>query len=373
MNQPQLPAYLQNRQTRKLVADATAGLGASLPAHISTEGTVFTLVDAAGTKQLVTFQGPDGKAYAQPFLDVCVVDINAATGKRYYDQKYSPDASAPPTCWSANGDVPSNDSVQKQARTCAECKLNERGSAVSEFSGASIKACRDEKWLALAVPHTGMDTIFRFTLTPGSFKNWRAYVEQFKNGPIDISDVVTRFEWVGQSQPNTLKFSAQSYIDEKTAALAERALAAKATDALVGRDQAVARIAGPAPQAALPQPSLEQQAAQGGQAASPLAPTATASNVGFQSTSSAPASTVIEPPVQAASPSEAPAPGRRRRNAAAPAAPAQQQAPLTAPFPTSPPPANGAAPGPSFGIQPGVTPDPALSATLAQFFPGNKQ
>jgi hypothetical protein len=367
MNQPhQLPAYLQNRQTRRLVEDATAGLGTSLPAHISTEGTVFTLVDAAGAKQLVTFTGPDQKQYAQPFLDVCVVDINAATGKRFYAEKYSPDASAAPTCWSANGDVPSNDSVQKQARTCAECKLNERGSATSEFSGASIKACRDEKWLALFVPHTGMDTIFRFTITPGSFKNWRAYVEQFKGGPTDISDVVTRFEWVGQSQPNTLKFSAQSYIDERTAQLAERAVVAKATDMIVGRDQAVVRIAGPAPQAALPQHVVEEP-----QTAAPLPLNVSAPFAASPSPVQQNAASVAAAPQNSA---EAPAPGRRRRNTAAPAAPAQQQAPLQAPFPTSAAPANGAAPGPTFGIQPGVAPDPALTATLANFFPqGNKQ
>lgn len=358
MNQPALPAYLQNRGTRRLVDDATAGLGTSLPAHISTEGSVFTLIDAAGNPKRLTMRGADGRDYAQPFLDACVVDLNAAVSKLYYGgKKYNPDSTDAPVCFSANGDVPSNDSAQKQARTCAECKWNERGSATSEKSGASIKACRDEKWLALMVPQAEVDTVFRYKITPGSFKKWKAYTEAFKKGPVDISDVVTRFEF-DPDEPNTIKFQAVSYIDERTAGVAAQALAAKATDAIVGRDQAVAQIAGPPVQQALP-PAQPAAQAPFVPAAAPSAPSA-----GFQTTAAPPSAGV---------PIEAPAPRRRGRPStqAAPA-PVQQNLPLQAPFPVgNPPPGPAPAqPQPTFGIQQGVAPDPALAATLAQIFPG---
>lgn len=340
MNQPQLPAHLQNRQVRKLTDDATAGLGTSLPAHVSTEGSVFTLIDAAGNEQRLTFKGQDGREYQQPYLDAAVIDINGGTSKRYYGgKKYVKDSGEAPVCWSSNGVAPSREAQQQQARTCAECEWNKRGSATSEISGASIKACRDEKWLALTVPQIQMDTIFRFVVTPGSFKNWKAYVEAFKNGPVDISDVVTRFEWVGPDAPNVIKFSAISYIDEHTAQLAVKAHAAKATDAIVGREDVPAQIVTPPQQQTLP-----------------------------------PAATFQPPPAPttATTPVETPAPGRRRK-----AAPVQQELPLQAPFPTSQPPANGPAPVPTtqtptnanFGIQQGVAPDPALTATLANLFP----
>lgn len=370
MNQPALPAYLQNRQTRKLTEDATAGLGTSRPAHISTEGSVFTLVDAAGNPRRLTFTAQDGREYQQPYLDANVLDLSASVSKRYYEEPYQKDAGMPPTCFSANGVVPSRESMRQQARTCAECPHNVRGSATSELSGVAIKACRDEKWLAVTIPQTSMDTIFRFVITPGSFKNWKAYTEAFKGGSVDISDVLTRFEWVGPDAPNVIKFSATAYIDERTAQLAERALAAKATDAIVGRDDKAPQLAAPAPQAAIAQA-----------APSPLAPAQTNIPAG-QSPFAAGAAPQLTPNTAATvSPSEAPAPGRRRRNAAPQTAPAQSQ-PLQAPFPVSAPPGNGAgvgtAPGtpgggPTFGIQPGVAPDPALSATLANLFPGNKQ
>jgi len=372
MNQPALPTYLQNRGTRRLVDDATAGLGTSLPAHISTEGGVFTLIDAAGNPKRLTFKAQDGREYQQPFLDACVVDLNAAVSKLYYGgKKYNPDSTDAPVCFSANGDVPSNDSAQKQARTCAECKWNERGSATSEKSGASIKACRDEKWLALMVPQAEVDTVFRYKITPGSFKKWKAYTELFKKGPTDISDVVTRFEF-DPDEPNTIKFAAVSYISEQTAMAASQALAAKATDAIVGRDQAVAQIAAPAAQQALLGPTQGQQTT--------FVPAAPLNIPVGQSPSvegAVPQS--IQTTAATVSPTEsAPAPGRRRRNAANPApAPTQQNLPLQAPFPVNPPPAMAnpappASPQPTFGIQPGVAPDPALTATLAQFFPGNR-
>lgn len=373
MNQPALPAYLQNRNTRRLVDDATAGLGTSLPAHISTQGSVFTLVDAAGNEHRLTFKAENGQMYQQPYLDACVIDLNRAISKRYYGgKKWTPGANDAPLCWSANGDAPSNESAQKQARTCAECKWNERGSATSEKSGASIKACRDEKWLALLIPQINMDTVFRYVITPGSFANWKAYSEMFKRTTVDVSEIITRFEF-DPAEPNTIKFSSTGqYIDEQTAQTIDRALAAKATDAIVGRDQAVAQLAAPAPQAALPPAAVQAEPAPFVPAPQPVQPAASPS---FQTT--APDLATASPPATA-SPSEAPAPGRRRRNAA-PAAPApgQQNLPLQAPFPVGNPPGatptNAAAPQPTFGIQAGVAPDPALSAMLAGIFPRGRQ
>lgn len=375
MNAPALPAYLQNRTARRLTDDASAGMGTSLPAHISTEGGVFTLIDAAGNGQRLTFKAQDGREYAQPHLDACVVDANERISKRFYgkDNKYKPDATMPPLCWSSNGVVPSKESMQVQARTCDECPHNVRGSATSEYSGASVKACRDEKWLALSVPQTGLNTIFRYVITPGSFKNWKSYTEAFKNGPVDISDVITRFDWVGPEQPNVLKFSGVSYIDERTAQLREEAHAAKATDAIVGRDNAAL----PAP---TPQARIEVQPAPLAASPTSVAPAAS------QFVQTAPAQPLASTPAPAVS--EAPAPGRRRRNtvqATPAAAPAQ---PLQAPFPTSqpggatpfpagvpasgPPASAGSGTGASFGIQPAVAPDPAISATIANLFPASK-
>ncbi len=251
MNQPQLPAHLQGRQSRHLAETAAQGLGGALPPHISIRGNAFTLVDATGAEQPVQFQGPDGRLYNQPYLDICIVDLSDVMCKQYYGGKdWTPDSNDPPVCWSANGVGPSRESSQPQCRTCAECPHNVRGSATSRISGVAIKACRDEKWLCVTLPGFGKDMLFQLKVTPGSFQNWKGYMEQFKGTPVDLDGVITRVEFQ-QGVNGVLLFaiSPLGYTDPATTALIDRVLAAKTSDIFVGRnDRPIQMLAAPAPQ-----------------------------------------------------------------------------------------------------------------------------
>src|SRR5262249_22281621 len=177
-------------------------------------------------------------------MDFLVADINEHTGKMYYaNPNWTPDSDDPPDCWSSNGVGPSKDAIQppmlkdgsRQVATCAECPINERGSRISKMSGASIKACRDEKLVAIVHPQfPGM--LFKFTITPGSFKNWSKHIEECKNiSPGDhVGTVLTRATF--QDDVNgTVMFKAVSYPDEATWNARTKALETKATDILVGR------------------------------------------------------------------------------------------------------------------------------------------
>ena len=140
-----------------------------MPPHISIQGNSFTLIDAAGNEQ------NEGGV-----IEVCIADVSDVTCKRYYgDKKWTPDSKDPPVCWSSNGLGPSRDATTPQNSICATCPKNERGSAISAVSGAAIKACRDEKWLALILPKYPT-MIFQLVLTPGSFKNWRDFLKPFE-------------------------------------------------------------------------------------------------------------------------------------------------------------------------------------------------
>src|ERR1700676_2488327 len=119
MNAPNLPTYLQGRFNRNTAEAATSGMAGTLPPHISIRGNAFTLVDAAGEKRTLQTR----------YMDCCFVDVNPATSKQYYEHEWDPASNEPPTCFSHDGLVPSNESQQKQARTCAECQWNVRGSA----------------------------------------------------------------------------------------------------------------------------------------------------------------------------------------------------------------------------------------------------
>lgn len=326
----QVPAYLQTRQSKTVTERAATGLGASMPPHISIQGNSFTLIDAAGNEQNEGGQ-----------IDVCIADISDVVCKRYYgDKAWTPDSNDPPLCFSANGVSPSRDASSPQNAICATCRHNERGSAISKISGASIKACRDEKWLALILPKYPT-MLFQMVLTPGSFKNWKEFTAPFEKHQVEISDYITRMSFEPKVN-GVLKFNSgigenniAVYIDETTFKAREGALTGKLTDLLVGRTDVPIQGQLTAPQQQAPA-QIEQ----------PVQP---AANPAF----GAPAA-------------EQPTTRRRRNTAQEAPAQIQQGQPLVAPFaqpqPTQP---NGGAP---FGMAAGATPDAGLQATLDGLF-----
>jgi hypothetical protein len=184
-----LPDYLQKTQLPRLSDRATEGMGSSMPPHVSIRGNDFTLVDQSGEEHTVETK----------HLDVAVIDLGDVMAKLYYGGKdWTPDSKDPPLCWSANGIAASKEAVEPQNAAggyqCNSCEWNRRGSAISKLSGASIKACRDEKWLAVLVDGY-KDMIFQLRITPGSFQNWKAYAEKFNKQPFDLRDVTTRLQF----------------------------------------------------------------------------------------------------------------------------------------------------------------------------------
>lgn len=341
----QLPDYLKPlTNAPSLAARAAEGIGSSLPPHISIGGNQFALIDVTGAEIPV-----DTK-----WLDVCVVDRSDVTCKMFFGKDWEPGATDMPLCFSMNGIAPSVDAAEPQARTCAECPKNVRGSATSKMSGKAVKACRDEIKLAFVIPPfmsegkpVDLAMLLQFTLTPGSFTNWRAYVEKFKGQQFDLRHVVTRLTFE-RDKSGVVEFNVRPYvqggpapwIDQATAVLVQKALESKATDLLVGR---LDRPRG----GELPAPAPQQQIA----APAQLVPS---SNVVGET---------------------APA-GRRRRTKAemeaARATEAPQAQPLAsgfapAPFrPADPPPAG--TPQAPFGIASAPPPDPGMQQTLNDIF-----
>lgn len=360
-----LPAHLRGAAVPDFTDYASDGLGSALPPHVSIAGNTFTLVDAGGAE-----------FPSSPTLDVVFIDRSSFACKMYYDKPYTPgqDSGEPPACWSTNGIGPSREAANPQARTCAECPNNVRGSAISKLSGASIKACRDEYHMAILNPAIP-NMLFRFVLTPGSFKNWSAYVEKFKNTNLRISMVVTRMSFVPKVN-GEIQFQSVSYADDPTYALVAKALAEKATDALVGRlDTPRTAIAGPAAQAQIAAPVTQVQQPD------PLASAVAAAEAQFMpsaapnAASSGQPTTVATSAVPAQAADTAPTQRKRRRSAAemaeanAPAsgqAPQQPAAAAQAPFPH---PGQAAQTG-TFGIAAGqpAAANPELSGMLDSFF-----
>ena len=370
----QLPAFLQSYQKRNLVERSAFG-GTILPPHISIGGNRFALVDGSGERQ----------EWTQLFMDIYIIDVSGIC-KSFYEYDWEPGAKDPPTCWSSNGVGPSMEAVNPQAPTCAVCKNNERGSKISR-TGAQVKACRDEYYLAVAVPSVP-GLLFRLVVTPGSFKNWEAYRAKFKGQQYEYDAVITRISF----QPNVngqLLFEPQSYATDDLWAIGQQAIASKQVDMLCGRND-VPRQAALAVRADL----VERQVAGIVQQVQQPAPFVPAQPAALQSTLTVPAQTQTVPLAPAASPSE-PTRRRRRTRAEIEADEAAKrggqsagftpgQAPslqtggpgaigeVRAPFRPAEPAANGPAPAgaaPLFGMAQGAPPNAELQQTLDSLFP----
>lgn len=221
----QLPAHLQNRARRDLIGATLGGLNTGSPPHISIAGNRFTLVDDAGNE----------KPIQTLFLDVCVIDANASVSKIFFDPRtpYEPggDNSNPPICWSDNGIGASAQASQPQNTSCQLCPQNGWGSATSRTTGKPTKACNDVKKLAVLVP--GMEMVFLLRIPPASLKHLAKYTQTLAGHGVDLPDAITRLEFESQG---VLKFTPVGYVDEATAALTDKVVAAKATDLLIGRN-----------------------------------------------------------------------------------------------------------------------------------------
>ena len=212
-----LPVHLQGRQRRDLARIAIEGINGGPPPHISIGDNRFTLVDDAGNEKLVPTH----------HVDVCVIDANHAVSKIFYDPSkpyVKGGDNGPPICWSDNGIGASAQASQPQNTSCKLCPHD------AWKTKGEGKACSDGKKLAVIVP--GMEMVFLLRIPPASLKNFFKYTQTLAGHGVDLPDAVTRLEFESQG---ILKFTPQGYVDEATAAATDKAIAAKATDQLVGR------------------------------------------------------------------------------------------------------------------------------------------
>lgn len=248
-----------------------AATGGQQPPAISIKDNQFALIDPSGARTPVPFL-KDG-----PAIDVVFVDRNEHVSKLFWglNRPYNPNEVQPPVCFSDNGVAPSATAREPQSKLCNECPHNIIGSAISQISGARIKACGDLKKFAVVVK--GYPGAYQLQIKPGSFKAWNNYIGYLRmqklndGGRPDLSDVVTRIRFSGQG---ILSFEAVELVKDGTPTATqvieiwEKNKQNDITGMMVGRfDRPSQAILPGAPtpiaQVAPPPPVLEQKVLQG--------------------------------------------------------------------------------------------------------------
>jgi len=130
-----LPDYLKDVQLDEMTK-ALAGGGGGGSKRISMRGGVFRLI----------VNGEEIAKNESRGMNVVIVNGAPKVGRTYYAGAYDPKKSAPPDCWSADGEKPHENSANPQSKNCADCPQNIKGSGAG-----GGRACRFKQRLAVVL------------------------------------------------------------------------------------------------------------------------------------------------------------------------------------------------------------------------------
>lgn len=121
-----VPAHLQGREITE-TTKALLGGGSNLK-RISIRGSVFRMM--LGSEEVSKNKDRS--------MNMVIIASAPGFARTFYKGRYVEGENAAPTCWSDDGEAPSTHVKDKQAKTCATCPQNIKGSGDQENS----RACR---------------------------------------------------------------------------------------------------------------------------------------------------------------------------------------------------------------------------------------
>jgi len=194
-----LPAHLQSLELDD-TTKALMGSGGGGSKRISIEGGVWRLL-------------VNGKEIAQKEernLNVVIVAASSKVARTYYAGTYKKGVSAPPDCWSANGDYPDKSVEAPQATGCANCPQNIKGSGQGDG-----RACRFSQRIAVVLDNDIGGDVFQLVLPStsifgeGEAGKWplQMYAKMIGAKGVPITAVVTemRFDTASSTPKITFK------------------------------------------------------------------------------------------------------------------------------------------------------------------------
>jgi len=180
----QVPSHLAQRVgVPSILAQSLAGgIGSGeATARISIKGSRFRIVEG-GTETVLDSTS----------LDIVVVGANPRLSKTWYAKAWTPESEpASPDCFSMDGVSPDASSVEPQNDLCASCPQNAWGSKVTP-QGKQIKACSDQKRLAVVSADDPTGPVYLLSVTPAALQGLSKYQKELSLRGIPAEIVRTR-------------------------------------------------------------------------------------------------------------------------------------------------------------------------------------
>ncbi len=223
----QVPAHLAGK------VGTPSALAQSLTGGLATGGDGFPRISIKGSRFRIV-DGGDETVLDSTKIDVIVVGANPRLSKTWYEKAWTPDSEpSAPDCFSLTGVGPHADSTNPQNDLCASCPQNAWGSKLTP-QGQQIKACADQKRLAVVAADDAGGAVYLLQVTPGALKGLNAYQKELSTRGIPPEIVKTTLSFDTDASYPKLAFGFGGFIDEA---------AQTAVDKLFGTDQ-VLKITG---------------------------------------------------------------------------------------------------------------------------------
>lgn len=231
----QIPAHLAKvvGQPSALSSALAGGLtgGADFP-RISIKGSRFRIVEGGAETVL-----EDTK------LPVVIVGANPRLSKTYYAKQWTPDSEpSSPDCYSLDGLRPHPESSDPQNDTCAGCPMNAWGSKITPM-GQQVKACADQKRLAVVAANDPTGPIYLLQITPAALKGMAAYQKELSLRGIPVEAVKTVVTFDTDASFPKLIFKFGGFLDEDAYAAVEQLFGSDKVMEITGEKE----LAPPAP------------------------------------------------------------------------------------------------------------------------------
>jgi hypothetical protein len=246
----QIPAHLANRigQPSALAQSIMGGItsGDSYP-RISIKGSRFRIVEG-GTETVM-----DTTA-----LKVVIVGSNPRLSKTWYAAAWSKDAEpTAPDCYSLDGVGPHPDSTKPQNDLCASCPQNAWGSKTSQ-EGKQIKACADQKRLAVVAADDPTGPVYLLQVTPAALKGLNAYQKELAIRGIAPELIQTKISFDTDASFPKLVFSFGGFNDGETQEAVDKLFGSREVIEITGEKADVVRAipqSAPKPVLVAPKPT----------------------------------------------------------------------------------------------------------------------
>lgn len=206
---------------------APSALATSLTGGLSGGNEGFPRISIKGSRFRLVVDGEE-TVLDSTKIDVIIVGANPNLSKTWYEKAWTPDAdTSAPDCFSLTGINPDTSSTKPQNDLCASCPQNAWGSKLTA-QGAEIKACADQKRLAVVAADDASGTVYLLQVTPAALKGLNSYQKELSSRGIPPEIVKTSVSFDTAASFPKLQFSFGGYITEDAQA---------AVDKLFGTDQ----------------------------------------------------------------------------------------------------------------------------------------